>query len=240
MGRLLADGRPPAPWRMSDARIHDLLTHEANGGRILDVGSGAWRRAPRVVNLDVVAQPTVDVIADAQNLPFRSETFDFVCCSSALEHLLCPEKVVAEIHRALRPGGRIFVEIPFVYPFHGDDATGEADYRRMTAAGLRHILRDFAEIETGQSVGPAGVLSLLAAEFVALFFASRSHTVVYYSVRNLVGWLFVPLRLLDPWLIRRPKGDRRDRGHVDPSVPAGHAAAGAVAADARGFGDGPH
>jgi SAM-dependent methyltransferase len=153
--------------------------------------------------MDREPYPNVDVVGDAQELPFRSGIFDFVCCSSTLEHLHCPDRVIDEIRRVLRPGGQVFVETPFVYPFHGDDATGEKDYRRMTAAGLRHSLRDFRELETGQSVGPAGTVSLLLAEFLALFAASRRHTAFYYGVRNLVGWALVPLRYLDPWLARK-------------------------------------
>jgi SAM-dependent methyltransferase len=153
--------------------------------------------------MDVEPYPHVDVVGDAQELPFRSGVFDLVCCSSTLEHLHFPDRVIGEIRRVLRPGGQVFVETPFVYPFHGDDATGEKDYLRMTAAGLRHALRDFQELETGQSVGPAGTVSLLLAEFLALFVAFRQHTALYYSVRNLVGWALVPLRFLDPWLARK-------------------------------------
>ena len=196
---------PPALQlpRASDVRIRALLTSDEHM-KVLDVGSGTWRRAPGIVKLDVIAYPMVDVVGDAQELPFGGKTFDLVICSSVLEHLLSPERVIAEVHRVLRPGGKLFVEIPFLYPFHGDELSGEGDYWRMTLAGLRHALRSFSEVESGRSIGPASIMSLLAAEFLALFFSLRRHTAPYYAVRNLLSWALFPLRLLDPWLSRRP------------------------------------
>lgn len=48
-------------------------------------------------------------LADIAALPYASESFDFVMCAHALEHLAEPEKALAEMHRVLKPGGRLLL-----------------------------------------------------------------------------------------------------------------------------------
>lgn len=45
--------------------------------------------------------------ADAQALPFPDNTFDFVCAWGCLMHMPNTEKAIAEIHRVLKPGGKM-------------------------------------------------------------------------------------------------------------------------------------
>jgi ubiquinone/menaquinone biosynthesis C-methylase UbiE len=49
---------------------------------------------------------------DAEGLPFDEATFDFVTCLEVLEHLIFPEKAVAEIARVLKPGGFAVITVP--------------------------------------------------------------------------------------------------------------------------------
>lgn len=44
---------------------------------------------------------------DAQRLPFESETFEACRCERTLQHLDDPDRVVGEIARVLKPGGRV-------------------------------------------------------------------------------------------------------------------------------------
>jgi SAM-dependent methyltransferase len=57
--------------------------------------------------------PGVDLRkADAEALPFADATFDRVFCSEVLEHVLHPDKVIAEIVRVTKPDGRVVLTIP--------------------------------------------------------------------------------------------------------------------------------
>lgn len=47
--------------------------------------------------------------ADAQNLPFADESFDFICSRNLVWNLEDPEKAYREWFRVLRPGGRMFI-----------------------------------------------------------------------------------------------------------------------------------
>ena len=96
------------------------------GMRVLDVGCGLGfdvarmaqvvGRAGRAVGLDPSAavlraaavNPDVDpVLAAGQDLPFRDEVFDAVRVDRTLQHVDGPGRVIAEMRRVLRSGGRV-------------------------------------------------------------------------------------------------------------------------------------
>lgn len=50
-----------------------------------------------------------------QPLPFADASFDCVFCLELLEHLIAPVRLLAEIHRVLKAGGRVVVSVPSPY-----------------------------------------------------------------------------------------------------------------------------
>ena len=50
-------------------------------------------------------------LADAEHIPFGSETFDCVVCYDLLEHVLRPEKVLGEISTVLKEGGTLYISV---------------------------------------------------------------------------------------------------------------------------------
>ena len=55
---------------------------------------------------------------DGTRLPFESAEFDVVYSSHVLEHLLYPDRHLAEIERVLRPGGHLIGITSQLEPFH--------------------------------------------------------------------------------------------------------------------------
>lgn len=111
-------------------------------GRVLEIGSGQdWRYCPTsiTVNRDESARP--DLICDAEHLTLEDESFDTALCIEVIEHTTSPHAIVSEIHRVLRPGGRLLLTVPFVFEIHDT-----RDYYRFTRMGLEHLLRDFSEV----------------------------------------------------------------------------------------------
>lgn len=55
-------------------------------------------------------------VADGFGLPFPSACFDQVICSEVLEHVHDYPKLLAEIHRVLKPGGKLAMSVPRAWP----------------------------------------------------------------------------------------------------------------------------
>ena len=87
----------------------------------------------------------IDYHYDIHDLRFEDESFEAVVCWSILEHVPYPLKAVSEMSRVLKPGGEIWVQLPFLFPY--DEAP--KDYWRVTPDGLRTWMEDFEEITCG-------------------------------------------------------------------------------------------
>lgn len=144
----------------------------AVSGLLLDLGAGnqpfkVWYSglAEKCVSVDVTPAPGLDVLSMAAPLPFGSSTFDTVLCTSVLEHVPDAEAVVSEIARVLKPGGRLLITVPFLYPTH----EAPYDFWRTTHLGLRSVLtRHGLEVDTVAAQGGPG---LLVAHYLIASFA---------------------------------------------------------------------
>lgn len=99
-------------------------------------------------------------------LPFADASVDGVTVLMVLEHTVEPEKILAEAHRVLRPGGRVLVSVPFAFPVHG----APHDYRRWTLGGLVAELEraGLRAVET-VSIGNAFATLALNLEFLVRY-----------------------------------------------------------------------
>lgn len=103
------------------------------------------------------------VFADAAHLPFGDDSFDVVVCFEVLEHLADHTSALREAARVMRPGGRLLVTVPFLYPVH--DAP--YDFQRLTEHGLLRDLHDAGLTvtflsKTGHAISAATLLLCLA------------------------------------------------------------------------------
>jgi SAM-dependent methyltransferase len=120
------------------------LIDQFSDGLILDCGSG--RRDiyfDNVVNLEIVAYDTTDVMGVGEALPFQDNSFDAVFSLAVLEHVKNPFKCAEEISRVLKPGGRLMCCVPFLQPLHGYPR----HYYNMTHQGLINLFSDYLAID---------------------------------------------------------------------------------------------
>ena len=57
-------------------------------------------------------------VADAQDLPFESETFDYILAFGCLMHMPNTSQAISEIHRVLKPGGRASAMMYYKHSLH--------------------------------------------------------------------------------------------------------------------------
>ncbi|HVJ54193.1 MAG TPA: class I SAM-dependent methyltransferase [Aliidongia sp.] len=91
-------------------------------GRTLEIGGGSGNMknfAPAVISTDILPAPWLDAVADAQRLPFASESFDNIVMFDVLHHVERPRMFLDEAARVLRSGGRIVMIEPAITPLSG-------------------------------------------------------------------------------------------------------------------------
>lgn len=78
---------------------------------VVDVGCGTspYRDVIPGTYIGVDRHGEVDVIADADSLPFDDESVDLVFCVSAFYQFSDADRVLREFARVLRPGGRVLL-----------------------------------------------------------------------------------------------------------------------------------
>jgi len=122
----------------------EALIEELSDGLILDCGAGRRDRYyANVVNLEIVAYDSTDVLGVGEKLPFKDATFDGVVSIAVLEHVRDPFQCAAEIARVLKPGGRLICCVPFLQPVHGYPR----HYYNMTREGLRALFERWLKID---------------------------------------------------------------------------------------------
>jgi SAM-dependent methyltransferase len=193
-----------------DTSIRRWLAEQANG-RVLDVGcADAQMRqylssSSEYVGLDYPSTAVgwygtrPQVFGDAASLPFSHDCFDAVMLLDVLEHLPDLTLALNEAHRVLKPGGRLIVKVPCLYPVH--DAP--LDFRRWTEFGLGRdlSLHRFAVTDLRGFGTPLETSMLLAnlghAKFALAGLRERRLLAIVGALilplmtplRNVVGWL---------------------------------------------------
>lgn len=117
---------------------------------VLDIGCGAGGKslyylslgAKSVTGIDVVEKYEKEAYAlqdelglsgfkflveDASKMSFEDNSFDTIVMNDAMEHVAQPDKVLEEVYRVLKPGGKLYVNFPpYNHPFgaHLSDVVG--------------------------------------------------------------------------------------------------------------------
>jgi SAM-dependent methyltransferase len=133
------------------------------GLTVLDVGGRLQPYRPLLANrlgsytaVDPCFEGLLNVVAVGEALPFQSEVFDLVVCTQVLNYSPEPFRMIAEIHRVLRPGAALFLSVPAIFPRYADQRW------RFMPEGLEVLLSAFSSLKIepeGWSI--AGLFRLL-------------------------------------------------------------------------------
>lgn len=175
---------------------------------VADLGSGTHRRDPDLVCIDGGEYGEVDIIGDLRSLPLADGCLAGLLSVAVLEHVPDPAAHIAEMHRVLKPGGRLLCFIPFMQPFHASPY----DYQRFTDVGLREQFRQFDVVSVRVGAGPTSALLWVLQEWLALILSFGSRHL--YRVILPVMWILSPLKLIDLLLARHPNASVIASGFV--------------------------
>jgi SAM-dependent methyltransferase len=206
----------PAPVRryvqhfeaQSENAVADFAASLPAQARLLDAGAGEGNYKhffgrQRYCGLDLGIGDAgwnysrLDVVGDLLNLPFRDATFDAGLSVVTLEHVPEPARMVAELARALAPGGRLLLIAPLEWEEHQQPH----DYYRYTRYGLEYLLTQAGMAEI--SILPVGgFFRLLARRLLngLQFFPG--------PLMLVAAVLLVPPALVLPWF--EPLDQRRN------------------------------
>jgi len=103
-------------------------------GKILDIGCGSglflykmkqqgWEVYGEEVNASAAklgndAENLNIHIGDLMSAKYESNFFDYVRSNHSLEHITNPNEVLEEVHRILKPGGKLFIGVPNIDSFN--------------------------------------------------------------------------------------------------------------------------
>ena len=104
------------------AQIRDQVAGDTLevGGRRENQKLYGFNNARSYMTMDVEPHPEVAIVADVHNADaFKTGSFDTVVILNVLEHCENPSLAVANLHRWLRNGGRVFCMVPNAQRVHG-------------------------------------------------------------------------------------------------------------------------
>lgn len=148
-GHLTRHGyRPTDPrLRAYHEQLDGLAKTHNDGSVVLDLGAGegplrVYFPADHYVTFDNARgdetwdYSSLDVIGDSAALPFRDASVDLITSTDVLEHLARPLEAMREAWRVLRPGGTLYLTVPFYFHIHQEPQ----DYCRYTVYGVESLL----------------------------------------------------------------------------------------------------
>jgi len=154
----------------------------------LDLGCGLRNRVHKnCLYLEVYPSLAADVIVEPTCLyPVKSKSLDGIGCFAVLEHTKQPWLVVTEIHRMLKPGGKAWIDWPFLQPVHGYPS----HYFNATREGVESVFADAGfkidASETGDHEGPDHTISWILGHLVQALPAALQEKVQAMTVGDLL------------------------------------------------------
>jgi SAM-dependent methyltransferase len=151
-----------------------------------------FKKFPGIIRVGIPHNGKVNVYGDAMSLPLKNDSVDLFISSSVIEHLPNPEKSVSELFRTIKPGGSVYVEIPFLAAYH----MAPHDYQRYTISGIESLFsrHGFKMLDKGVCSGPINAIILI---FQHAIIESITWGPLQYFLRLILTYFLHPFKYLD-------------------------------------------
>lgn len=166
---------------------------------IVDIGAGPQRIDENILSLDVFPFDGVDIVADAEHLPFKDNSIDGAISESVLEHVKSPKEAVSEMIRVIKPGGYIYTSAPFIHPFHASPD----DFNRWTTSGLKELFNGLEIVESGVRSGPWSAFLMFLAYWLGVVFSFGSKKRAPF-IAHIFMLVLGPLKIFDYFFAKIP------------------------------------
>lgn len=197
----------PQPTITTRDAVGEAMAMLSRSARVVDLGAGGRRITPEVFTVDGDASSRPDLVCDLHAVPLPDASFDGAFCCGTLEHVRDADRVARELVRLVKPGGLVYIDVPFLQGFHADPH----DYRRWTLPGLRLFCERLGleEVASGVPSGPGSAVSWVVSEYVRIALGGGA---VARALTLAARLLLRPLLWMDRWMVRKPQAHRLASG----------------------------
>ena len=144
--------------KLIEESIHWLSLHCK---KILDIGQSSRLHARHYkpgqcetmdVNSGEYPPDIIDDICAPNRL--QKNDYDAIVCLSVLEHVYDPFAANQHIWECLKPGGYLFLHLPFLFRYHAPSDLAFADGYRFSRDGMAWLLKDYEDVTLYSVRGP--------------------------------------------------------------------------------------
>jgi len=139
---------------LHEDRSRDLIVEAVRDAEcILDVGAsmrdhlGAIAERTETMDINDFGDYP-DILGDVCSPfpPDMNARYDAIIALAILEHVYDPAAAVQNFQRSLKPGGQLFLYIPWMWRYHGPKNLLFQDYQRLSRDGIAYLMRDFEDV----------------------------------------------------------------------------------------------
>jgi len=129
----------PPSQGFTSQNIPEFTRDDVKDGWVVHLGSGNVPSFdPMVISTDILPLPNVDIVAEAEALPFVSGSIKRIVSGAVFEHLYDPLAASREVRRVLCDGGSFYIDTAFMQGYHGFPG----HYFNMTSQACETFLVD--------------------------------------------------------------------------------------------------
>lgn|GEM_PF-2648089 len=127
------------------------------------------------------------MVADAQSLPFASNSFDVIVSAHTFEHIKHDDKAFQECARVLKPGGELIIFVPGRI----DGTATQSEWEKLGHYRSYNCQRFIDLVQAEPSL-----------QMRSLFYPHKIHNLVWNRFKHAVRWINYPIK---KWILRDNK-----------------------------------